>query len=83
MAKNKALETLTDLHGVVGEALLTAIKSGDIDPRLIKEAREFLKDNNINSNVQDDQNLRELANNEIELDDEYLQEGGFQLVAEG
>jgi hypothetical protein len=83
MSSNKALKTLTDLHDVVGSALLEAIKSGDIDPRLIKEAREFLKDNNINSNVQDDSNLARLANEEIVLDDDYLQEGGFELVVNG
>ena len=83
MAKNNALKTLTELHDVIGKALLDEIKSGNCDPRIIKEARSFLLDNNINSNVQDDQNLKELANTEIELDDEYLQEGGFQLVSNG
>ena len=44
-------ELLAELHMAVGERLLDALGAGeggdDLDPRIIKEAREFLKDNHI------------------------------------
>lgn len=39
---------LAEIHEALAQELLTRIRAGDVPAALIKEAREFLKDNGIN-----------------------------------
>jgi hypothetical protein len=53
------------------------LKGGTEDPRLLKEIREFLNDNDINiSSLSDDTELE--SNEAVELDDDYL--NGYQIA---
>lgn len=43
-------ELFSNLHIAVGERLLDALSAAELDPRILKEAREYLKDNHVTSN---------------------------------
>lgn len=68
---------LEKLHSDLVTRYESLLASGVEDPRLLKEIREFLNDNDINvQSLGDD--IRLESNEDIVLDDEYLD--GYQIA---
>lgn len=62
-------ELLATLHIELGKQLLTQIQSGQIDPRILKEARDFLKDNSISYDPElKDEHMERLKESVIEIE---------------
>ena len=63
-------EKLSNLHDALAKELLDKIKSGEASASLIKEAREFLKDNDIYSMPTDGNPLGKLKDQIPEFEDD-------------
>ena len=78
-------ELLGELHLELGKNLLEKVKNGEMDARLLKEAREYLKDNDIKYDTElKDKHIEQLAESVIEiegLDQETVE--GFKMVNHG
>lgn len=62
-------ELLGALHLELGKNLLTQIKTGQVDPRILKEARDFLKDNSISYDPElKDEHMERLKESVIEIE---------------
>lgn len=61
MSKKADNEKLERLHDAIAEAFLKAIAAGEPPASLLKEAREFLKDNSITGAATPNSNLGKLA----------------------
>ena len=73
-------ELLAELQEETVRALIESIKNGDLDPRMLKEAREFLKDNDIKSEPEHDEQLSKLEGAFMEIDGQHVPEG-LKVVA--
>jgi hypothetical protein len=60
MAKATA-DSLNDLHGKLAEVLLSALEGDEVSPAVLAQARQFLKDNNIEAEMVKNKNLQRLA----------------------
>ena len=76
MAKKTNLEQT--LYDAMIQELIDRIQSGEATPADLKVVNDFMKNNNISSNMEDSEKLRELKSAEIELDEEYA--NGFQIA---
>ena len=89
MSKQRATDTkLGGLHEMLGELytdeLKLMVKDGEYDIQMLKMIQDFLKQNNITSNIEDSPQLGELHSNIISLDESALPKGhDFKLVQEG
>jgi len=89
MSKQRATDTkLGGLHEMLGELytdeLKLMVKDGEYDIQMLKMIQDFLKQNNITSNIEDSPQLGELHTNIISLDESALPKGhDFKLVQEG
>jgi len=66
------MSKLHDLHEKLTERLTTLMETGTDDPRVLKEVREFLRDNNINDTTIGEPIL-EASREAIILEDSYLE----------
>ena len=89
MSKQRATDSkLGGLHEMLGELytdeLKLMVKDGEYDIQMLKMIQDFLKQNNITSNIEDSPQLGELHTNIISLDESALPKGhDFKLVQEG
>ena len=89
MSEQRATDTkLGGLHEMLGELytdeLKLMVKDGEYDIQMLKMIQDFLKQNNITSNIEDSPQLGELHTNIISLDESALPKGhDFKLVQEG
>lgn len=89
MSKQRATDSkLGGLHEMLGELytdeLKLMVKDGEYDIQMLKMIQDFLKQNNITSNIEDSPQLGELHSNIISLDESALPKGhDFKLVQEG
>jgi hypothetical protein len=60
MAKATA-DSLNDLHGKLAEVLLSALEGDEVSPAVLAQARQFLKDNNIEADLVKNKKLAKLA----------------------
>ncbi len=61
-------ELLADLHLELAKNLLEKVRNGEMDARLLKEARDFLKDNNIQyDEALQDSHMENLKSTVIEI----------------
>ena len=65
------MSKLHDLHEKLTERLTTLMETGTDDPRVLKEVREFLRDNNINDTTIGEPTL-DASQEAIILEDDYL-----------
>jgi hypothetical protein len=65
------MNKLHDLHEKLTERLTTLMETGTDDPRVLKEVREFLRDNNINDTTIGEPML-DASQEAIILEDDYL-----------
>ena len=65
------MSKLHELHEALTIKLTHLMNEGSDDPRILKEVREFLKDNNINDTTISEPEL-EASKQPIEMDDDYL-----------
>ena len=72
MAKKEKESILDILHEALAQDLLDRVKSGAATHHELKVVADFLKQNNISSTTKDSKALRDLASNEIEVDEEYV-----------
>ena len=54
------IDELGDLHGAIAKKLKEQIETGEVSASLLKEAREFLKDNNIEATA-DNPEMKQLG----------------------
>ncbi len=89
MSKQRATDNkLGGLHEMLGELytdeLKLMVEEGEYDIQMLKMIQDFLKQNNITSNIEDSPQLGELHTNIISLDESALPKGhDFKLVREG
>ena len=78
-------ELLGELHLELGKNLLEKVKNGEMDARLLREARGFLQDNDIKYDpALQDKHIEQLQKSVIEiegLDQETVE--GFKMVNNG
>ena len=72
MAKKEKESILDILHEALAQDLLDRVKSGEATHHELKVVADFLKQNNISSTTKDSKALKDLATNEIEIDEEYV-----------
>jgi len=68
---------LHTLHSTLTDRYTELLAGGTEDPRLLKEIREFLNDNNIND-ISLNSIVPEGSNESVDLDDDYM--AGYQLA---
>lgn len=67
MTNKKATEDkLGDLHGLLAEVLAKKLRSGEVTAAELGQARQFLRDNNIQADMANGQ-LRDLAQNVLKF----------------
>jgi len=72
------------LGSLYTDELALMVKEGEYDIQMLKMIQDFLKQNNITSNIEDSPQLGELNTSIIELDESALPVGhNFQKVSHG
>jgi hypothetical protein len=73
---------LEEIHLELGKSLLSQIKAGAVDARLLKEARDFLKDNSITYDpALKDKHMDQLKESVIEIEGiDFADSEKFKMV---